>query len=141
MLCECKTLVEINPEGNVWDKILLQFLDLVAVAKACNAGIVVFACKVTEYPQQFQERIQAEVGDSMGFLLLNKQDLEIGYRNLSKDDPLRRLSLHDIVPKRFPEAITLPIVSRDKFNLAGGLSLAEGQTNYFWPSKKAPYKG
>ena len=99
VFCECKNLEETPNScpiaaGNcprnsptrsqLWDDVVSQFLQTARLAKACKGCLAVLACKVTEYPVAVMERLKAELGSSIPYLLLKNDDLEKGYR-LVKD--------------------------------------------------------
>jgi DNA-directed RNA polymerase subunit RPC12/RpoP len=101
VFCECKQL-DATPAGTmVWDDVVVQFLETAAVAKRCGARLAVLAALVNDYPHEVQHRIAAQIGSSIPYLLLTKQDLEAGHRDVQDGGITRNLG--DILPLPFPE--------------------------------------
>ena len=90
----------------MWDDIVNKFLEMATIATRCQGSLVVLAAQVGEYPQSVQDRIKAEVGGSIPYLLLNKEDLETGYREVKDGSGSHRLSFYDLLPIPFPERPT-----------------------------------
>ncbi|NQT15415.1 MAG: hypothetical protein HQ582_21845 [Planctomycetes bacterium] len=103
VFCECKTLKETAPEAGVWEDVVSQFLETATLAETCQGNLVVLAAQVGEFPQAVQERIKAELGAKIPYLLLNKNDLETGHRSIEHDGHTRWFGLSDLIPPSFPE--------------------------------------
>lgn len=100
--CECKLLEETLPRAQVWERVVVKFLELAAIAKTCQGSFVVLASMVKDYPRDVEERIKTELDGSIPWLLLNRHDLEKGYRNVGGGSP-ERVRLHHLIPEPFPE--------------------------------------
>jgi len=103
VFCECKRLERTPPEAQVWDEIVNQFLEMATIGTRCHGSLIVLAAQVGEYPQPVQDRIKAEVGGSIPYLLLNKEDLETGYREVKGESGSHRLGFYDLLPLPFRE--------------------------------------
>ncbi len=103
VFCECKCLEQTADESGAWDRVVDQFLETAAVARACKAGLVVLASQVAEYPREVRERIARELGDSIGHLLLDRSDLERGTRDVGDGVARRPLAMGDFIRDPFPE--------------------------------------
>jgi hypothetical protein len=103
VLAECKRLAQTPKDAAVWNDVAAQFLDTARIAKLCGAGLVVLAAQVDEYPGSITDQIRSELGDSIPHLLLDKKDLETGYRHVGEGDLRRPLGLYDLIRKPFPE--------------------------------------
>ena len=103
VFCECKRLEQTPPDTKVWEEVRTQFLETASVAKRCGGSLVVLAARVNEYPQSVRSSIKTELGDSIPYLLLDKQDLETGRRYIPAESPRLPLSLRDLIRDPFPE--------------------------------------
>jgi DNA-directed RNA polymerase subunit RPC12/RpoP len=103
VFCECKNVEETPHDARVWEELRTQFLETANVAKRCGGSLVVLAARVDRYPQAVQSSIETELRDSIPYLLLDKQDLEKGYRSTSAEPHHRPLSIRDLVRNPFPE--------------------------------------
>jgi hypothetical protein len=103
VFCECKRLERTPPEAQVWDDIVSKFLEMATIATRCQGSLVVLAAQVREYPQSVRDRIKTEVGGSIPYLLLNKDDLETGHREVQDGSGSHRLNFYDLLPIPFPE--------------------------------------
>jgi DNA-directed RNA polymerase subunit RPC12/RpoP len=97
---ECKSMPK---NAKLWGEIAQQFLDLASVAIECRASVVLFATQVTEIPEQFTERVAAELDGRIPFILLNAEDLEKGHRRVDRGGSGSFLGLHDLIPTKFPD--------------------------------------
>jgi DNA-directed RNA polymerase subunit RPC12/RpoP len=103
VFCECKNLEETPADSTLWDSVVDQFLETATIAKTCGASLVILAAQVGMFPQTVVDRINAALGASLPHLLLNKNDLERGHREIHRKDHPTRLSLDDLIPLAFPE--------------------------------------
>jgi hypothetical protein len=106
VFCECKTRSKLNEETIQeinWDGIVDQFVVLSNTAEKCKADVVVLASLVNEYPAAVRERVKAVIGNRIQYLLLDKKDLENGFRKLPAEGKLGRLTLHHLMRNPFPE--------------------------------------
>jgi len=104
VFCECKNLDATATDAKVWDEVVAQFLETARIAKMCNGSIAVLASRSSEYPQVVQDRLKDELGTTIPYLLLNRDDLDKGFRPIKEDKFTRHLALYDILPIPFPEA-------------------------------------
>ena len=106
---ECKALGDTPPDTGFWEVILEQFAETIKVGRACQASVAVLAVMAEGYPLDFQQKVDQLTGSGMRGLLLNKQDLEKGYRSVNGKDEAdpssRNLSLHDLVADPMPEVV------------------------------------
>jgi hypothetical protein len=103
VFCECKRLGHTASSAPAWGSVETQFLETAEVAKKCGGALVVLAALVDEFPGEVVERIRGALGNSIPHLLLNKHDLEKGYRTKPSDKHFPRLNLRDLIPNPFPE--------------------------------------
>jgi hypothetical protein len=102
---ECKTLDGTKSDAGIWEEILEQFTRTIEVGRACGAAFAVLAVMADSFPDDFQARADLLAGPSMKCLLLNKQDLEAGYRQTGSDTSgIDRLTLDELVVDPMPEA-------------------------------------
>lgn len=98
VMAECKSLGKSSPDSAVWNTVAEQFSKTVAVAKRCNAHLVVFASQTAEYPKHFKQQLETTAGE-IPLLLLNNNDLETGFR--SGDGP--PLQIGSLFRPEFPD--------------------------------------
>jgi len=103
VFCECKKLEGTPGGAKVWDDVVAQFVETARVAKSCRGSLVVLASRVSEYPKSVQRRLKRELGSSIPYLLLNREDLEKGYRPITRNNLETQLALGDVLPTPFPE--------------------------------------
>jgi hypothetical protein len=103
VFCECKELGGAHPEVKVWDEVVAQFLETARIARRCRASLVVLAALAEDYPADVRDRIAAEIGNDIPYLLLAKQDLEAGDRDVKELGHDRPIGLQDLLPDPFPE--------------------------------------
>jgi hypothetical protein len=103
VFCECKRLQDTPMGAKVWDNVVTQFLETAEIAKRCKGSLAVLSAQVASYPDTVRHRIEAKLGTSIPFVLLDKQDLEKGYRNKQDGTLTRAMRLQDLLPIRFPE--------------------------------------
>ncbi len=103
VFCECKRLEQTPGGTKVWDNVVDQFLETAKIAKRCKGHLVVLGAQTADYPQGVRDRIKAELGESIPYLLLDKQDLENGRRDVQQDTLTRALAFADVIPRSFPE--------------------------------------
>src|SRR5262249_50490009 len=103
VFCECKGLEETPSDAKVWDEVVTQFLETARIAKHCKADLAVLASRTSEYSQVVLDRIKAELGSSIPYLLLDKNDLEEGDRPVQIGTLMRHLAFYDLLPMPFPE--------------------------------------
>jgi len=104
VFCECKDLDGAAPQGVNWKEIVGQFSSTIEVALRCNADFVVFASLVAAYPENVKADFASAVGDRIPFLLLDKQDLELGERRVERDNFRSRLAFYDLLKEPFVDA-------------------------------------
>jgi hypothetical protein len=125
VVAECKSLEEGAPGADVWDEILGQFGKAVEVGKACGAALAVLAVMADSFPSGFQERVNALAGSSLTCLLLGRQDLETGYRQVAQADNRRshNLAIYDLLLDPMPELPRAqPEVPRRVFKRFGSIT-------------------
>lgn len=103
VFCECKNLDGTPADAKLWTEVVAQFLETARIAKLCGGSLAVLACKTATYPQDVVDRVAAELGTSIPYLLLTKDDLDKGYRPVKEDTLTRHLMLYDLLPIPFPE--------------------------------------
>ncbi len=103
VFCECKSLSETPIDAKLWDKVVDQFLKAANLAKRCHASLVVLAAQVPEFPNRVHERLAAELSNSIQHLLLDRTDLDNGYRKTGADGGISMLGFSDLVANPFPE--------------------------------------
>src|SRR5262249_26325456 len=103
VFCECKCLEKTPADAQVWDDVVDQFLETARIAKLCNGNLAVLASRTSAYPQPVMDRIKAELGSSIPYVLLDKNDLEKGYRSVQEETLERHLAFYDLLPVPFPE--------------------------------------
>jgi DNA-directed RNA polymerase subunit RPC12/RpoP len=103
VFCECKRLEQTPPDARVWDEVVTQFLETAEIARRCKGSLAVLSAQVSTFPDTIRNRIKAAVGTSIPFLLLDKLDLEKGYRDKQVGKFTPPVGLHDLLPTRFPE--------------------------------------
>lgn len=99
VFCECKNLEDTPSDTKVWDEVITQFIETARIAKLCKGSLAILASRTIDYPQSVQDRLKDELKESIPYLLLNRDDLEKGYRS-GKDN---NFTLHDLLPLPFPE--------------------------------------
>jgi hypothetical protein len=119
VFCECKKVESTPPEAKVWHEVVAQFLDTATVARDCGASLVVLASFVLEYPEEVRARIA--FGAGLPHMLLTKQDLETGFRNVGDGQHPRRMRLDDVLPALFPERPREPVDGRRTINMGWGV--------------------
>ncbi|MGO8899340.1 MAG: hypothetical protein ACLQU5_13500 [Isosphaeraceae bacterium] len=105
VFCECKRLPPAGPEAKVWNEVVSQFLETARVASLCGGDLAVLASQVSGYPQDVQDRIRDGVGTNIPYLLLDRHDLERGFRDADPREPARFLGIHDLILEPFPEEV------------------------------------
>jgi len=99
IFCECKNLEVTPSDAKVWGDVATQFIETARIAKLCQGSVAILASRTIDYPQFIQDRLKDELKESIPYLLLNREDLENGYR--SGED--KNLMLDDLLPSLFPE--------------------------------------
>ncbi len=99
IFCECKNLEETPSDSKVWDEVATQFIETARIAKKCKASLSILASRAIDYPQSVQDRLKDELKESIPYLLLNREDLEKGYRPCKDNN----FTLDDLLPSPFPE--------------------------------------
>jgi hypothetical protein len=121
VFCECKQL-DATPAGTkVWGEVVAQFLETAVVAKRCGANLVVLAALVNDYPSDVRDRITADLGSSIPHLLLAKQDLETGRRDVQDRGHTRPMRFYDVLPIPFPERPREPTDKPRTINMGWGI--------------------
>lgn len=120
IFCECKSLDETAADSPVWNDVVSQFVETARVAALCKAHLAVLACRAGAYPQAVHDRIVQEVGNSIPYLLLNKDDLEKGYRPVQEGTHTRHLAFYDLLPIAFPETPSEPKDKPRTINMGWG---------------------
>jgi hypothetical protein len=95
-------------EARVWDEVVAQFPETASVARRCRASLVVLAAQAEDFPADVRDRIAAGIGPGRPHLLLTKQDLEGGHRDVQDPGPGRPIGLDDLLPDPFPERVREP---------------------------------
>jgi DNA-directed RNA polymerase subunit RPC12/RpoP len=121
VFCECKRLEDTPSGTKVWDTVASQFIETAKIAKRCGGSLVVLAAQVSRFPQELEDRLKDGVGKSIPFLLLNKQDLESGYREVSAGGHRRSLGFFDLIPIPFPETQRQPDGKPRIVEMGGGI--------------------
>jgi hypothetical protein len=103
VFCECKNLDETPGDAKLWAEVVGQFLETARIAKLCGGSLAVLACKAVAYPQDVIDRLATELGTSIPYLLLTKEDLDKGYRQFKQDTLTSHVMLHDLLPIPFSE--------------------------------------
>jgi hypothetical protein len=78
VMAECKDLVEAGTGAPTWEQVFTQFQDLVEVAQACGAELVVLAVRAAAFPSDWDARVASILGGQLRALLLTGADLERG---------------------------------------------------------------
>jgi len=117
VFCECKRLASAGPGDKVWNGVVSQFLETARVARLCGGSLAVLASQVSRYPQDVQNRIRDGIGTNIPYLLLDRHDLERGFREVVQREPARFLGLHDLIPEPFPEVVQRPPERRQTINM------------------------
>jgi hypothetical protein len=68
-----------------------------------DIDLLALAAQVGEYPADVRDRIVAGIGISIPYLLLTKQDLKAGHRDVQDGGHARPIGLRDLLPDPFPE--------------------------------------
>jgi hypothetical protein len=97
VFCECKDLENSSIELNSSSEIVNQFRNTIEIAIRCKASVAVLASRLKEYPDQLQNCLESEFGNSIEIRLLNQSDLDNGMRQVG--DVSTRMSLFDLVSK------------------------------------------
>jgi hypothetical protein len=107
---ECKNLGDTPPDTGLWEVVLEQFAETIKVGQACRASFAVLAVMAESYPPDFQHRVDQLTAPTMRGLVLTKQDLEQGHRQMKEegDQITRRLSLGDLIVDPMPEPPRTP---------------------------------
>lgn len=121
VFCECKELDETPADAKVWDDVVSQFLETIVIAKKCGASLAILAALVAEYPQAVRDRVAAEVGNTITYQLLTKQDLESGQRVIDDHGHIRPIRIYDILPRQFPEKPREPTEKPRQINMGWGI--------------------
>jgi len=121
VFCECKRLASAGPEDKVWNEIVSQFLETARVASLCGGSLAVLASQVSGYPQDVQGRIREGIGTKIPYLLLDRHDLETGFRDADPREPARFLGLHDLIPEPFPEVVQRAPERTQTINMGWGI--------------------
>ena len=121
VFCECKSLEQTPEDGKVWDEVVSQFLETAKIAKLCKANLAVLACRTGTYPQAVVERINAELGSNIPYLLLTKDDLDKGFRPIQEGTLPRHLAFYDLLPIPFPEKPREPTDTPRTINMGWGI--------------------
>lgn len=99
VLAECKEMEQAPDNASSWEsEIWPQFEELIEVAKVCRADVVALASLADSYPKGWYDRAKARAGTGMGILLLTKDDLDSGYRDLPQQGemPARPMFIRDV---------------------------------------------
>ncbi len=102
-VAECKDLGDVEPQAIQWDELVSQFIQTIKVAEKVRASTVVFATLLPVVPEHVVQRFREVVPESLGILVLDGNDLEKGYREVSAGNNLelkRYLSVYDCVPRK-----------------------------------------
>jgi hypothetical protein len=105
VFCECKRLGQIPAGSKAWEDVIAQFVQTASVAKQCGGSLVVLAAQIDKFPEEVRNRIADEIGTRIPHLLLDKQDLETGHRDVSMGGQARPLGFYDLIPTPFPEQV------------------------------------
>ncbi|MBA4066949.1 MAG: hypothetical protein C0501_25225 [Isosphaera sp.] len=100
---ECKRLDRTPPDAKVWAEVVDQFLRTAAVARDCGAHLAVLACQGSTYPPEVEKEIETRLAGTIPHLLLDKNDLEVGHREVREGTHKRWLHLADLIPREYPE--------------------------------------
>lgn len=101
---ECKGLADTPLDADTWRPVTDQFLDTAAVARECNGDIAILAAMVEEFPIDVRNRIEKELTGKIPYLLLDKRDLETGFRE-ERGEIRSRMSLRSVIPILHPERV------------------------------------
>jgi hypothetical protein len=104
VFCECKTLDHTPEDSPLWNSITEQFLETAALAIKCGGNLAVLAAQVNVFPQTVVDKITQALGNAIPILLLNKNDLDTGHRDIPFQGQTKWLKLDDLIPPPFPES-------------------------------------
>jgi hypothetical protein len=103
VFCECKSLSQATDDAKVWANIIQQFIETAEVAARCGGSLAVLAALVDTFPDDVVARIHEGVQQKVPILLLNKNDLDTGFRKVTTGTVSGSLELQDLLPAPFPE--------------------------------------
>jgi hypothetical protein len=106
VMAECKSMLGVPAESEDWKKICEQFSRLLFLAKACEAKMALFASMAESYPSDLVQLCKDNTTPNMSVHILNREDLESGYRWQFGPDGKSRIPirLHDLLPiEVYPE--------------------------------------
>jgi hypothetical protein len=127
VFAECKLRDQSDPDKMEWSSILDQVRSMATIARICKADLIVFAALIDSYPSHFRDEVSRIAGDDLPIEILNRDDLEKGYRWIKVDlVPVDRpLCLQDLIPDRFPEE-RMPKFDEPRLVESGGFTSAFG---------------
>ena len=100
VFAECKEMEGVPKTTSDWEaKIWPKFEELIEAAKVCRADVVVLASLADAYPDGWDERARSQARDSIGILLLMRENLDNGYRDLPQTAqfPAHPMSIRDVL--------------------------------------------
>lgn len=100
VFAECKRLVGVAPDANVWTEVAAQFLELAEVAIECRGDLVVLAAQADSIPDHVRKTVENSLRGRIAYEILNGADLEKGHRNVDKGP---WTTIPDLLPTGFPE--------------------------------------
>lgn len=132
VLGECKTLVGVGQDAGVWDRIRPKVLELANLADRCGARAVLLAALVDDFPEQVREvkrEIEMKYGGRIGFILLSRQDLDDGKREIQGGSMPRPAMIEDLLPT---SAVTV-----DEFHKPGRRWISIGDCEITWGENRS----
>jgi hypothetical protein len=115
VFAECKNLEATSIEKVPWDDLFSQLQRVADIASVCEAKMIVFASLIETYPQHFDTRVQGLRKSGLEVLLLNKKDLDKGYRQ--KDNTrvanLQLFKIDDFIRDE-PIGVPLPVFNEPR---------------------------
>jgi len=100
---ECKRLTETPHDSTSWTKTVDQFLRLTSVAAEFKDSAAVLSVLVDSFPDKVQQRIEQEVASSVPYLLLGKEDLDAGRRQIAWNNTTRPMCISDLLIEGEPD--------------------------------------
>ena len=92
VLAECKDLENAGPSSPSWTDVWGQFEQLVEIAVACHADLVVLGVLAEQFPDDWQTRAKTLAGTRVRVLLLNRTDLQKLVGDYALSRPVFRLA-------------------------------------------------